>query len=178
MGKKIWTEDDEIYLNYYLSSNEEKNYESAANFLNCSRSQITKKANKMRVKGETEHYINKPFDKWEIDYLKKHYYMIPTTDIAELLSRSRETIIWKANSLGLTKLDKVRNHDSEIRRLAKEGFTRATIARKLGLKANSVGDYINRNNISCRYATREEMGGHFRELEQARYNEMKKKYNY
>lgn len=173
---ELWTEDEKIYLEYYLYDNETKNYQNASDFLGRSDAAIRNKAYKMRKQDENISYLQKDFEQWEIEYIKKNYFLISTALMSEHLDRSRDVIIWKANQLGITKLQKVRDYDTEIRDLASKGYTRAAIARELGLKPKSVGDYINRNKIECRYAERAEMGGYFRELEQARCNEMRKKY--
>lgn len=171
-----WTEDEEIYLEYYLYDEESKNYDDAAEFLGKSHRKITKKAYKMRKKDKNIQCIQKDYQDWEIEYLKKAYFMTTTDVMSERLGRSRESIIAKANQLGITKLQKVREYDKEIRALASEGYTRAEIARKLKLKPKSVGDYINRNNIDCQYATREVMGKAFREDETKRFSSFKNKY--
>lgn len=174
---KKWTEEEEIYLEYYLYDEDTKRYKDAAEFLGRSELSVKTKAYKMRKKEAHIGYLQKDFEDWEIEYIKKNYSMIPTELMSEHLGRSREVIMWKAAQLGIAKLQRPRDFDKEIRKLAASGHTRASIARELGLKPKSVGAYINRNGIECRYADRSEMGGYFRELEQARNNEMRKKYS-
>lgn len=175
--KRIFSEEDEEYLAYYFYCGE-KSLDAAAEFLGLTNEKLYRKASKMRAKGQNVDYIYRPFTEKEIKYIKKNYRNIPTDLMADHLKRTREVIIYKANQLGLSKLDRVRDYDKKIRILADKGYTRAQIARELHLKPKSVGDYINRNHIKCRKANRSEMGGYFRELEQARNNEMKQKYHY
>jgi DNA-binding NarL/FixJ family response regulator len=167
--KKTWSEDDEIYLEYYLYSGEERNYNSAAEFLNKSNKNLISKANKMRARGERLGYIRRPFSEKEIDYIKINYRNIPTKLMSEHLGRSRDTIIEKANELGLKKLTQLKDFDAEIRMLASQGKTRADIARLLFLNPKSVGDYVARNKIKCEYASREVMGKAFRDMEYRRH---------
>lgn len=166
---KRWSEDDEIYLDYYLYSAEERSYNSAAEFLGRPSDQVIKKANKMRAKGECLNYMRRPFSGKEIKYIKDNYKNISTELMAEYLRRSRDTIIEKANELGITKLKRMKDYDYEIRRLAKEGKYRAEIARMLGLNKRSVSDYITRNAIKCDYASRDVMGKSFRDDEYIRH---------
>lgn len=173
---KLFSKEDEEYLEYYLYCGEES-YDSAAEFLGVTNRQLIKKLNKMRKKDKSLGYVCRPFEDWEIKYIKTNYKNISTELMSEVLNRSRDAIIAKANSLGISKLKRIGDYDEDIRSLAEQGYTRAGIARELSLKPKSVGDYINRNHIKCRQADRSEMGGYFRELEQARNNEMKEKYN-
>ncbi|HEL7521307.1 hypothetical protein [Enterococcus faecalis] len=166
-----YSEDDEIYLEYYLYDEETKTYDDAAEFLGRSNNQLIKKAHKMRRENENVGYVRKPFEDWEIEYLKKSYKKVPVAKIAEYLSRSEDTVINKANSLGIKKLTLLKDYDKDIRYLASKNYTRASIARILGLNYRSVMDYIQRNKITCRYAQREEMGSYWRRLEHTRIEE-------
>lgn len=151
MKPREWTEDEEIYLEYLLYSDEDKedSYTSAAEFLGVTNRQITSKAHKMRRRGDEVGYIQRPFTPYEIKYIKENYEHTTTDLMAEHLNRTRDVITWKANQLGVKKLQQLKYYDAEIRKLAAEGCYKAEIARKLGLKPKSVGDYINRNDIPC-----------------------------
>lgn len=159
--RKKWTEDDEIYLEHYLFGDaaedfeRESNYDSASVFLGIPTNKISRKATKMRQKGEAFGYIRKPFTNKEIDFLKKTYCSSSVKDISKALRRSEGTIINKANELGLIKRIKISEYDHEIRYLASKGHYRTEIAKMLGLKKSSVIAYINRNGINCEYAPKE-----------------------
>lgn len=160
-GRKEWTEDEEVYLEYYLFGDaaedfeRETNYDSASEFLGIPNKKITRKATKMRQKGEDLGYVRKPFSEKEIDFLRKSYDVYPVKYFAEAFGRLESTIVNKANELGLTKRKKIGEYDDEIRVLASKGYHRAKIARVLGLKKSSVVAYINRNKITCEYARKE-----------------------
>lgn len=169
-----YSEDDEIYLEYYLRDDDIKSYDAAAEFLGIPNQNLIKKACKMRAKGESWEYVNKPFTKREKEYIKKNYAMISTDLMKEHLGRTRDAIIAEANRLGLKKLKQLKYYDAEIRALAKAGYYKAEIARKLGLNPKSVGDYINRNNIPCKVAPKEASQKYFRDDEKIRHYTNKK----
>jgi len=178
--RKTWTEDEEIYLEYYLfgdaaGDERETNYDAAADFLGIPNKKIMGKARKMRAKNKNVGHVRKPFTEREIEYLRRSYGVQPSKDIAETLGRLQGTVINKANSLGLTKRKKISDFDKEIRKLAKEGYWRAEIARFLGLKKSSVVAYINRNGIKCDNAPKEITQQAWREDEEIRYHNIRKK---
>lgn len=173
MPKYEWTEDDEFYLERYLFDEEERDrtYTDPANLLGISPRQVTRKASKMRSKGESLEYLFRPWSEKDKQYVIDNYKSLSTKDMSEHLNRTRESIIAKANELGVYKLDKISNFDKEIRWLASIGIWKAEIARILGLKPKSVGDYINRNNIKCRRAPREASSEVFRNEEKIMWDE-------
>lgn len=179
MSKKKWTEDEEIYLEYYLYDDDDKehNYDSASDFLKTTNKKLINKANKMRKKNKDIGYINKPFSEYELDYIKKNYLMVSTELMSDHLGRTRDVIIWKANQIGVTKLKQLKNYDAEIRELAQKGHYKAEIARMLGLNSKSVGDYINRNQINCKRAPKEASQKYFRDDEKVRHFNMTNRYH-
>src|SRR5690606_23164473 len=175
--RKIWTEDDEIYLEYYLfgDNEREKSYDAAAEFLEVPNERLIKKVHKMRIKNKNIGYIRKPYTEKEVEFIKQTYRMWPTQKISEQLGRSQDEIMRKAKSLGITKLMKIRDYDKQIRDLAKQGRYKAEIERILGLNPKSVGDYINRNEIECQRAPRKASQKEWRDDETIRHHHIKHK---
>lgn len=180
-NRKKWTEDDEIYLEYYLYGDavedfeRETNYDAASEFLEIPTKKISRKATKMRQRGENLGYVRKPFTDKEIDFLRKSYAVYPAKHFAEAFGRLESTVINKANELGLTKRKKISEYDKEIRILANKGYHRAKIARVLGLRKSSVVAYINRNGIKCEYAPKEISQEFWRDDETIRHHHIANK---
>ena len=161
--KKQWSEDEEIYLEYYLNGDEkETSYDAAADFLGISNRQAIKKATDLRNKDDSIGYIYKPYSKYEIEYIKKNYKYMEYDDMAKHLNRSVSAVRRKISNLGLTKQKKIRDYDKEIRELAKQGYWQSEIARKLNLKQPSVNRYVLSNNIKCSESDREITQANFR----------------
>lgn len=169
-----WTEDEEIYLAYYLYEGEERNYNAAAEFLGRSIEAVKNKAKRMRALGdENIGFICKPFSDYEINYIKNNYKTMPVKLMSEHLGRPEYSIINKANRSGLTKQTSLKDYDTEIRELAAKGFWKSKIARALSLNIRSVTRYITDNKIQCKIATKEEQGKYYRKLGSKRYTKNK-----
>lgn len=151
---KTWTEDEEIYLEYYLYQGE-KSYSNAIEFLERSPRSVWGKTNQLRKKDKSVSYIQKPYSEEEIGFIKKNYKTTPVKIIAKKLGRPEGSIRHKAYELGIKKRVNISDYDSEIKELAKAGFHKSKIAKELGLKTTSVHNYIRRNGIKCEEAPRE-----------------------
>jgi len=173
---KKWSEDDEIYLEYLAYDEELKNYDDAAEFLGRSNKSIRQKLYEMRRELPNIGYIEKPWTDREIEFLRKNYLVIPADKLAERLRRTEGAVFQKAYKSGIRKRTRISDYDLEIREMASKGMYRYEIARELGLNANSVLYYINRNKIPCKHAPKEANQKHFRDEENLRRMEVAKRY--
>lgn len=155
----------------YDEEERDRTYGDPADFLGITPRQVTRKASKIRSKGQHLDYLFKPWSEKEEQYVKNNYKLLSTKEMSEYLNRTRGSIIAKANDLGVYKLNKISDFDKEIRWLASLGIWKAEIARMLSLNPKSVGDYINRNKIECRKAPREASAKVFRNEEKIRWDE-------
>lgn len=148
MGKR-WTNDEDIYLERFLYDNSEGTYRDIAKFLGRTVNAVKNRSVRLRDKNKNIGIVQKRWTDKEITYLKNTYTSLPTKKIAEHLNRSEPSVIIKANSLGIYKLKRVRDYDSEIRELAKQGLWQSEIARQLSLPRRSVAAYITKCGIQC-----------------------------
>lgn len=163
MSRAKWSEDDEMYLELYANDPETTNYKDAAETLGIPEHKVMDKAAKLRKQGESVGYVKRPFKKWEIEYIKEYYKVLTAREIAEELDRDMQTVINKARQLGIRKQKKLKDYDLAIRRLASKGYYKEQIAKELGLNSRSLRDYVKRNGITCRKATKEERTKKFKQ---------------
>lgn len=170
--KNYWSEDDLIYLEYFLYDNDERRYKEAAEFLGRTVKAVSQKACEMRKETKDAGYINRPYSKKEIEFIRANYTVIETNKLAERLGRTIHSVMRKASVLGIHKRKSLSNLDAEIRSMAARGKTRNEIAFKLGLKPNSVICYLIKHDIKCNYAPKELSQQYFREQENLRRAEV------
>lgn len=145
--RKKWTEDEEIYLEYYVFSNDELDYNEAAKFLKRTPSSIRGKMFKLRQRKNQKDFLRRPFSQAEKDFIKENYGHMSMKAIAKRLGRSPEVVSYKACQFGLQKLSQLEYYDEELRRLAREGYTVPEIRDLTGLKYSSIRYYLIRNDI-------------------------------
>lgn len=170
--KDYWSEDDLIYLEYFLYDNDETRYKEAAKFLGRTVKAVSQKAHEIRKGTQNVGYINRPYSKKEIEFIRANYSIIETNKLAESLGRTVHSVMRKASVLGIHKRKSLSKFDAEIRSMAAKGKTRNEIAFNLGLKPNSVICYLIKHDIKCNYAPKELSQQYFREQENLRRAEV------
>lgn len=154
MARK-WTEDEDIYLEYFVYEHDAK-LQDAADFLGRTRGSVDARLQVLRKKNKNVAIVNKRWTEKEIELLKKYYGTETIAYIAKRLGRSVSAVHCKKNELGLRKVNAMKNYDKEIRKLAEEGQYGRKIARTLGLPYSSIIGYTKANGIELRKATKEE----------------------
>ncbi len=148
-SKKRWSEDDEIYLEYYLYDDTEKeeSYKAAAEFLGRSERAIKKKIWRMRKLNGSIGHINKPYSEKEITFIKEHYLTMKAKNIGVRLNRSPTSIINKAYELGIRKNKTMRDYEKRIRELITKGYNTYEISKELKISRPSINYFREKNNI-------------------------------
>lgn len=155
---KKWTEDDEIYLEHLMSTQEDVDYYEVAEFLNTSYKSVIMKCFRMRQINKNLKGARNKFSKEENEYLRSGYALgISRTDMAAHLNRSKASIDNRIAKLKLAKRVRLRTLDKEIRELASQGLWQAEIARRLNISTPAISNYVNKHNIKCEPAPPEVM---------------------
>ena len=171
MKSKRWTEEEEEYFEYYLLNPEDTPYEEIAAFLNKSVNALYAKAHRMRKKNNNLPSQRRRYTEKEKEYIKKCYeQQIPLSTISKHLRRNPISVNYKAKKMGLINVIYAKEHDKEIRDMAKRGLWKSEIARQIGVRRNVIVRYTLDNNIHCEPAPAEtnekfiEMGRDFNSL--------------
>lgn len=142
-----WTEDDDIYLSYFVWNGDEK-IRVASEFLNRSYGATKHRISYLRKQDpDNVPRMMKKWTKEEVDFLKTHYSHMTCKSIAERLGRSFAAVEAEVATLGLKKLKLLKTYDDEIRKLAEEGYYLSEIASIIGVRQHSLYDYMWRKNI-------------------------------
>lgn len=146
---KRWTEDDDIYLAYFVFGFEDGDrVHDAAEFLNRSHAATIQRIRYLRKRNiDDVPKIRKKWSEKEINFLKEHFHHMTYEDIAERLGRTRFAVASEVAVLGLRKLKSIESSDAEIRRLAEEGCYLSEIATCIGVTPDSLRCYMRRKNI-------------------------------
>lgn len=147
MSRRKYSEDDEIYLEYFLYDRDEKTFDVAAEFLGRSKSAIRKKVVRMRKENKDVGYMNRPYSKEEKEFIRKHYHTMTAKNIGTRLGRSRKSVTQKAFEMGLKKTRSLKRFEQEIINMARSGYSDYQIGKELGVAAASVAYYREKNNI-------------------------------
>jgi hypothetical protein len=142
---KHWTEDENIYLEYFIFNRDEK-LEVAAKFLNRSLNATIKHAAAIRKKRK-DYYIFRKWTSEEEDYIKDNYKSVSYASIGLRLGRSEKAVSGRARKLGLRKNNSLVALDKKIRQMAGEGVYPVNIARNLNLDYETLRGYLNKHNI-------------------------------
>ncbi|EJM9908594.1 hypothetical protein V8K72_001974 [Listeria monocytogenes] len=149
-----WTEEDDIYLEYFIFSKDSK-FEVAAEFLGRSLNATITRAAIIRKKRE-EYYICRKWTEEEDNYIKSNYKLWTYKLIAKRLNRSCKAVSDRACFLGLKKNNSLVALDGEIRKMADEGIYAVDIARKLQLDYETLRGYLRKHNISYQVMPQQE----------------------
>ncbi|WP_440894950.1 hypothetical protein ACS127_10270 [Amphibacillus sp. Q70] len=163
MSRKQWTEDEIIYLEYYIYSAEERDYKAAAEFLDRSLNAVQLKASKLRKENKDIGYLYKPYSDYEIEYIKTNYKKLSLKSMSEHLGRSENALTLAANKIGIKRLNRFNiKDDKALRNMAEEGLWISEIARRLRYHRKTIANYAKKHGIKIKLAPREVQGGYFR----------------
>lgn len=109
--KEIWTEDDDIYLEYFIFSKDGK-LKEAAEFLNRSLDTTRSRAATIRKKRK-DYYICRKWTTEEDNYIKTNYKSVTYQAIALRLGRSRMAVTMRVQRLGLRKIRSIAELDEK-----------------------------------------------------------------
>ncbi|MDY4027190.1 MAG: hypothetical protein SOZ13_19135 [Enterococcus avium] len=156
MVGKHWTEDELIYLEYFVFENDSKLKEASC-FLGRSVNAIRKKLSQLRKnKDYNVGYMHRLWTEEELNFIKRNYTQMTYEDIAKKLNRGAAAVELIARENGIRKHKKLKDFDTEIRELATSGYCPAEIARELNIKAGSVRSYMIAQNINYRTLSKSE----------------------
>ncbi|HFL0606078.1 TPA: hypothetical protein ACGX6L_002157 [Listeria monocytogenes] len=146
MAKK-WTEDDDIYLEYFVYENDTK-VQEAAEFLGRSKGAVYTRLNHLRRRNNVG-YINSRWTEKEDRFITDFYQKMPVTLISDRLDRSMYAVKSRAKKLGIQKTSPVYIHHQRIIALIEKGLHRKEIANELNVNVHSLSTYMRKNNIYC-----------------------------
>lgn len=155
MSDKKWTEDEDIYLEYFISEGD-TNLSEAAAFLKRSYNSVASRCDFLRRNNPELPFFNRKWTKKEDDFIRAHYQSLTYKNISTRLNRSVQAVDYRIRYLGLKKTKALKEYDEEIRILANKGCSYSEIARELNLIASSVSNYAKKNNINVRKLTKSE----------------------
>ena len=150
-----WTEDELVYLEYFVFENDTQLID-ASKHLNRSTNAIRKKLCKMRKEDNFRCYMHRLWSEKEDEFLKKHYLSMKNKYIADRLNRTVGAVEFRAKKLGLTKHKKIKELDTEIRRLIDEDYYLSQICTKLNIKMSSLIAHCQREKIPYKKMPRTE----------------------
>ncbi|EAD0075977.1 hypothetical protein NB69_05155 [Listeria monocytogenes] len=149
-----WTEDDDIYLEYFIYESDTK-LQEAADFLNRSLNATIIRAAILRKKRK-DYYICRKWTSEEDEYIKTNYKLLNYKVIGMRLDRSCKAVSDRVRTLGLRKNLSLVEMDCEIRKMADDGVYVIDISRALGIDYETLRDYLRKHNISYQVMPQEE----------------------
>lgn len=149
MNGRRWTEDEDIYLEYFILQGDTP-VKEAADFLGRSWGATCTRLTELRKKDSNVHYVKKRWSSKEDEFLKQNYKVLTDNQLAESLNRTVEAVkTRRTKHLRLTKSKKITSRRKEIEQLIEDGHYRPGIARRLGIDQKSLGTFLRMNNIYC-----------------------------
>lgn len=170
MKQRRWSEDEEIYLDYFLHE-PDQDFKAVAEFLGRSVKSVSTKADRMRKLEKNKRYLEKrhPYSEKEIEFLKRNYQTMKYKEIAIALRRSEISVQKKAWRLGLEKLHKPIEKKEEILRLNAKGLNSKEIGNIVNLPPKVIREFCTRQGVKNVPVKKEEYQKKFREMETARF---------
>ncbi|NSP64419.1 hypothetical protein HRF19_05465 [Enterococcus faecalis] len=147
MAKK-WTEDDDIYLEYFVFEGDTL-VEEAADFLGRSFGAVCTRLTELRKKDPEVRYLKRRWSKKEDDFLRRNYRSISTNDSSLALNRTTESVKSRRAFLGLTLIRPITPRKDEVRELIKNGYYSPHVAKTLNIDDISLSKFLKINNIYC-----------------------------
>lgn len=151
-----WTEDEEIYLEYFVYSCD-SDIKEAEIFLNRSKKSVSEKLKRMRKKDRNIGLLREKWTEREENFLIRNYLILTNKQLSEAINKTENAIANKKSRLNLRKEKHVKKHHNEIIELAKKGYRRRDIASELGIVYGSLNKYLIENKIHCERVPVEEM---------------------
>jgi|GEM_PF-574260 len=135
----MWSKDEEDYLKEHYG---EKSVKMIAKSLSKTKSAVYQKANSMGLESESCG-SGRRWSKDEIKDLKSRYSFESTSKIAKDLNRTKSSVRYKANSIGIFKKKKLEKDEKKsISKLFESGEDVKDISKKLKIPSNLVFDYL------------------------------------
>ncbi|HFL0060679.1 TPA: hypothetical protein ACGX1Y_002412 [Listeria monocytogenes] len=142
-----WTEDDDIYLEYFVFEND-TNINEAAEFLNRTHNAVRTRIVNLRKKDTSVAYIRKRWTEKEDDFLKNNYKAMSDVVLAERLQRTKGAVTGRKRTLGLQKIYKLTSsQDKKIRSLGSAGHTITEIADAVQVPRRIIYSYVHNHRI-------------------------------
>ena len=147
--RRLTTEDQDLYLDYYCSDESNRNYAAASEFLGLTEQQIKSVCStRRRFGGSITHRLRRPYTAEEEAIIQRNYKIVPIAVLAERLHRSYNSINYRAcKRLGLRKIDNIEAKYNQVVELANAGETATTIAFKLHINPDSIYEFLRRHGI-------------------------------
>lgn len=170
-----WTEDDLIYLEYFVYEGDEK-LKEAAKFLGRTLGAVETMLKRLRKENKNVYYINKKWTEKEDDFIRKNYQTMSGPTIAIRLGCTYGAVKNRRSFLGL-KQKRTKEKEGEIRKLLAEGYYLSQIARELGINLNTLRTYCITNEIPYKIMSQNEANKnhYWRMLENYRYQQVAKR---
>ncbi|MBC2004661.1 hypothetical protein HCA78_12830 [Listeria booriae] len=143
MSKRLFTEEEEMYLEYYILCQDEPDFNAAAQHLNCTTKQI-KNWRGYHLKKST---LRRKWTERECAILRRFHPAMNVQEIAKMLNRPYSSVARKASNMGLKKLNYPNQLDAEIRKLGESGYTAREIAEELQFPLQTIREYLCRCKI-------------------------------
>ncbi|ELU5198370.1 hypothetical protein SB888_000432 [Listeria monocytogenes] len=153
-----WTEDDDIYLEYFVYENDD-NIGKAAEFLGRTKEAVLNRLVKLRKRDSSVAYIRRPWTKKEDELLKNNYIIMSNDQFAERLRRTKASVSGRKVLLGLTNKHMSKEDDKMIRHLGNQGYTIKEISAEMNLSYCLVKNYIRSHKINYRRESKNEING-------------------
>lgn len=148
-----WSEDDDIYLEYFVFKND-TNIDEAAAFLNRTHNAVRTRIINLRKEDSSVAYIRKPWAAKEDDFLKNNYKVMSDAMLAERLRRTKGAVTGRKRKLGLKKIYKITtSQDKKIRSLGSAGHTITEIADAVQVPRRIIYSYVHNHNIDFKRET-------------------------
>ncbi|WP_461731844.1 hypothetical protein [Enterococcus sp. LJL128] len=145
-GGRLWTEEDDIYLEYFVFGNDTP-LKEAALFLNRSEKSISYRLWALRKENPEMKLMSKPWTDKEDAYLKNNYPMLTPEAISIRLGRTEGAVQRRASRLGIRKRKDIKIYDKEIREMLASGCYLIDVSEKLNLTMGSLITYLRAQNI-------------------------------
>lgn len=144
-----WTEDDDIYLAYFVYEND-TDLGEAATFLNRSRKAVIVRLKNLRKMDDSVGYIRRKWTEKEDEFLRKNYKIMSNRSLAESLRRTSAAVCGRKKYLGLKRIREISIHREKIIEMAANGYYRSEIAREIDADVMSLNRFLRDNNIYCK----------------------------
>jgi ATP/maltotriose-dependent transcriptional regulator MalT len=144
-----WTEDDDIYLEYFAYSGD-GGIKDAAEFLKRSPAAVVARLAKLRKHDQSVSCLKRKWSQKEDAFLKKNYKTMPNEQLAQRLGRSIPAIVSRKQTLDLRTIRPISIHREKILELIDQGYYRPEIAKELNINEASLVNFLLINNIHCK----------------------------
>lgn len=144
-----WTEDEDIYLEYFAFEGD-SSIQEAADFLNRSKAAVVSRLQHLRKKDSSVRCLKRKWSEKEDEFLKKNYRVMKNSEIAESLRRTSAAVDQRKKKLKLRTIRPITVHKDKIIDLIQKGYYRPEIAKELNINEASLVNFLKHNNIYCK----------------------------